>query len=317
MKRITFQKAMSIVVDELRDNGRWGTAHIYQSTARSFLAFLPSSEWLLCQLTPALLKAYEEHLRKQGRKWNTVSTYLRVLRALYNRGVDRNWVPAVPRLFEHVYTGTRMENKRAIPALEMSRLLKEAGKSSAYSTLTREQQSICRIFCLMFLLRGIPFVDLVHLRKRDYTNGIITYRRQKTGRLLSVVVCPEAKRLIEDFISKDATSPYLLPLLRRSGRDEQSYRKYQSILRWLNGSLKLLAHRLGVASPLSSYAARHTWATMAYYCEIHPGIISEAMGHSSITVTETYLKPFREERIDAANREVIAYVHREGRAMSV
>ena len=59
-----------------------------------------------------------------------------------------------------------------------------------------------------------------------------------------------------------------------------------------------------------TYCARHTWATTAYYCEIHPGIISEAMGHSSITVTETYLKPFRNKKIDEANRQVVDFVKR-------
>ena len=57
-----------------------------------------------------------------------------------------------------------------------------------------------------------------------------------------------------------------------------------------------------------TYVARHTWATMAYHCEIHPGIISEAMGHSSIAVTETYLKPFSNKKIDEANRIVISFV---------
>ena len=59
-----------------------------------------------------------------------------------------------------------------------------------------------------------------------------------------------------------------------------------------------------------TYTARHTWATTAYYCEIHPGIISEAMGHSSITVTETYLKPFRSKKIDEANKQVLDFIKR-------
>ena len=59
-----------------------------------------------------------------------------------------------------------------------------------------------------------------------------------------------------------------------------------------------------------TYTARHTWSTTAYYCEIHPGIISEAMGPSSITVTETYLKPFRSKKIDEANRQVVDFVRR-------
>ena len=75
-----------------------------------------------------------------------------------------------------------------------------------------------------------------------------------------------------------------------------------------NYRLSRLKKYMKTAAHLSSYTIRHTWATMAYYCEIHPGIISEAMGHSSIKVTETYLKPFQNEKIDNANSQVISYV---------
>ena len=85
------------------------------------------------------------------------------------------------------------------------------------------------------------------------------------------------------------------------------YHEYQIALRNFNYQLTLLKEILGFTSQLSSYTARHTWATMAYYSEIHPGIISEAMGHSSISVTETYLKPFRNKKIDEANVQVIAF----------
>lgn len=89
---------------------------------------------------------------------------------------------------------------------------------------------------------------------------------------------------------------------------EEAYREYQLALRGFNHQLALLGELLGIKGRLSSYTARHTWATTAYYCEIHPGVISEAMGHSSITVTETYLKPFHSKKIDDANRRIIDFV---------
>lgn len=306
---------MSTVIEELRDTGRWGTAHIYQATGRSFLSFLRSPNLLLCRMTPALLREYEEHLRQKGLKWNTVSTYMKTLRALYNRGVARRWTPAIAGLFTSVYTGTRADIKRALPALDMCRLLKAAEAKVGHSGLTTGQRNTCRLFCLMFLLRGIPFVDLISLRRDDYSEGIITYCRRKTGRVMRVAVSPEAQRLIDELTPVDQPSAYLLPVMHHAGNDAEFYKEYQTALRRMNGQLKLLSRRLGVKSSLSSYSARHTWATMAYYCEIHPGIISEAMGHSSITVTETYLKPFREERIDAANRQVISYVRSGGKSV--
>ena len=103
-------------------------------------------------------------------------------------------------------------------------------------------------------------------------------------------------------------SPYLFPILQSEEGTEAAYREYQSALRAFNQRLAVLRQCLGMQSALSTYAARHTWATMAYHCEIHPGIISEAMGHSSITVTETYLKPFSNRKIDEANQRVISFV---------
>ena len=89
-----------------------------------------------------------------------------------------------------------------------------------------------------------------------------------------------------------------------------AYKEYQLALRNFNYQLELVGKLLGLKDRLSSYTARHTWATTAYYCEIHPGIISEAMGHSSIIVTETYLKPFRSKKIDEANKQVLDFVKR-------
>ena len=149
------------------------------------------------------------------------------------------------------------------------------------------------MFVLMFLLRGLPFVDLAYLRKSDLRDNVIIYRRRKTGRPLSVTLTPEALELLKKYMNRDSHSPYLFPLLKSGEGTKEAYREYQLALRSFNQQLTLLGKVLGLNDRLSSYTARHTWATTAYYCEIHPGIISEAMGHSSIKVTETYLKPFR------------------------
>lgn len=162
----------------------------------------------------------------------------------------------------------------------------------------------------MFLLRGLPFVDLAYLRKSDLRGNVITYRRRKTGRSLSVTLTPEAMLLLEKHISRDLSSPYLFSILHSIEGSQEAYREYQLALRSFNQHLELLGQWLGLESKLSSYTARHTWATTAYYCEIHPGIISEAMGHSSITVTETYLKPFRSRKIDEANNRIVDFVKR-------
>ena len=198
---------------------------------------------------------------------------------------------------------TRADRKRALDKEDMGRLMKELPKRLCLEN--KDLQRTRGLFFLMFLLRGIPFVDLAYLKKKDMDGNAITYRRRKTGKLLTVTLVPEAMKLIKRYMNTDPASPYLFSLISSEEGTETSYKEYQLALRNFNYQLMILKQVLGLTSELSSYTARHTWATMAYYCEIHPGVISEAMGHSSITVTETYLKPFKNKKIDEANVAVI------------
>ena len=296
---VTLQKMFSIIIEELRENSRWGTAHIYQATSNAFSAFVNNQELPLRKLNSAILKRFENHLRQRNCSWNTVSTYMRTLRAVYNRAVDRRIAPYVPHHFRYVYTGTRADKKRALEKEDMERLMKDIPKQ--LHSGNRELQRARGFFILMFLLRGMPFVDLAYLKKHDIDGNVLTYRRRKTGRMLTVTLLPEAVKLIKQHMNTDPASPYLFSLITSGEGTEAAYKEYQLALRNFNYQLMILKQVLGLTSEVSSYTARHTWATMAYYCEVHPGVISEAMGHSSITVTETYLKPFKNKKIDEAN----------------
>ena len=197
-------------------------------------------------------------------------------------------------------------------ASDISSLVRETERSLQTGALPNARQKTRIFFVLMFMLRGIPFVDLAYLHKRDLQGNTLSYRRRKTGRALTVSLTPEAMQMIRMVASRDQDSPYLFPILQSEEGTEAAYREYQSALRGFNQRLNILRRCLGMKSSLSTYAARHTWATMAYHCEIHPGIISEAMGHSSITVTETYLKPFSNRKIDEANQKVISFARSGG-----
>ena len=232
---------------------------------------------------------------------------MRTFRAVYNRAVDLRKASYVPHLFRSVYTGTRADHKRALGDEDMKKVFAKLSRTSGVPLAVYQAQEL---FILMFSLRGMPFVDLAYLRKSDLRDNVITYRRRKTGRPLSVTLTPEAMILVKKYMNRDPSSPYLFPLLKSREGTKEAYREYQLALRSFNQQLMLLGELLGLSDKLSSYTARHTWATTAYYCEIHPGIISEAMGHSSITVTETYLKPFRNKKIDEANKQVLDFVKR-------
>lgn len=304
LKVITFMKQ---VADGLQVGGNFGTAHVYRSSLNAIIAYRGKGDFTFNEVTPEWLKGFEVYLRGRGCSWNTVSTYMRTFRAVYNRAVDIRAAKYIPHLFRSVYTGTRADRKRALNEEDIKRVFTKLPRSSSVTpSMIRAQE----LFILMFLLRGLPFVDLAYLRKSDLHDNVITYRRRKTGRTLSVTLTPEAMLLLEKYMNRDNNSPYLFSILNSREGTKEAYREYQLALRSFNQQLMMLGGLLGLDDKLSSYSARHTWATTAYYCEIHPGIISEAMGHSSITVTETYLKPFRSKKIDEANMQVIDFVKR-------
>ncbi len=295
---------MTQVVDGLQMEGSFGTAHVYKSSLNAIISYYGNRDFTFHEITPEWLKGFEIHLRSRGCSWNTVSTYLRTVRAVYNRAVDSHFAPYVPHLFRTVYTGTRADRKRSLGMEDMKKVFTKMQTSAVSPNMQRVRE----LFVLMFLLRGLPFVDLAYLRKSDLHDNVITYRRRKTGRPLAVTLTPEAMEILKKYMSRDSSSPYLFPILSNREGTKEAYREYQLALRNFNRQLMLLGEILGLGDRLSSYTARHTWATTAYYCEIHPGIISEAMGHSSITVTETYLKPFRNKKIDDANQQVVNFV---------
>ena len=304
LKVVAFMKQ---VAKGLQMEGNFGTAHVYRSSLNAIIAYRGKGDFTFHEVTPEWLKGFEIHLRGRGCSWNTVSTYLRTFRAVYNRAVDCRGAVYVPHLFRSVYTGTRADRKRALCDEDMQKVFAKLPSSPAVTPAMRRTQEL---FVLMFLLRGLPFVDLAYLRKSDLHDNVITYRRRKTGRPLSVTLTREAMVLLKRYMNRDSSSPYLFSLLESREGTKEAYREYQLALRSFNQQLLLLGQLLGLGDRLSSYTARHTWATTAYYCEIHPGIISEAMGHSSITVTETYLKPFRNKKIDEANQLVTDFVKR-------
>ena len=302
---------MPEVIEMLKREGKFPAMHVYACTLRSYEKFCAEERYpknttasLSMQeiFTPERLKEYEDWLAGQQSSPNTISTYMRTLQAVYNRWMSPGIEGYNPVLFKDVYTKVESRPKRALTAEQMEQL-----RNTDFSVLTLRQQQVLTYFLLMFMLRGMPFIDLAHLRKSDLRNRRITYRRHKTGKLMVVDVPPDAMRLLQKYRDK-TDSEYLFPLLHGGLFMEEHHHRYQETLRHFNRELARLMKQLLPGVSVSSYTARHTWATLAYHSGVPVGLISQSLGHSSIRVTMTYLKPFDAEVIDRINRQVISLV---------
>ena len=297
---------MEQVVAVLHSEGRDGSAHVYRGALRRLRHFAVTASCTGSVVSPRFLKQFEGYLLQRQLSWNSVSTYLRMVRAAYNRAVDDGLAPYVPRLFRRVYTGVRSSVRRSLPAGVLGRFLKDGQPLPP----VLERARAC--FALLFMLRGMPFVDLAFLRRCDLRGHWLTYRRRKTGTRITVRVEPEAMTLVRRYAATGGSSPYLFPFIGRPGHDE--YGQYRRALRGLNRQLGALCRfwRLPSAVRVSTYAARHSWASIANFRHYDPELISNAMGHSSVKVTETYFKAFPDTRVARMNRSVIRYVRTVG-----
>ncbi|WP_291597088.1 site-specific integrase, partial [Bacteroides sp.] len=173
MNKSGFSRCGELYIGRLRKEGRHSTAHVYKNALFSFSKFCDTPNVSFRQVTRERLRCYGQYLYECGLKLNTISTYMRMLRSIYNRGVEAGSAPYVPRLFHDVYTGVDVRQKKALAASELHKLLYEDPKSERL----RRTQAIA---ALMFQFCGMSFADLAHLEKSALESNVLRYNRIKT-----------------------------------------------------------------------------------------------------------------------------------------
>ncbi len=294
-KKMTVQEFMRRQIEGLEDDERFGTARNYRKALNSFTEYAGDGHLSFAALTERFVAGYNAWLLRRGVVRNTVSFYMRIWRAVYNRAVGQRLVEqAFP--FRHVYTGIARTRKRAVGEEVIVRLAGLDLESSRPLRLARD------LFLFSFYTRGMAFVDMAYLKKTDVRDGAIRYVRHKSAQVLSVRLEPCMKEIMERYAFSG--SPYVFPLLTDGGEGE-AYRQYESALGYYNRCLKRLSDLLGLEQGLSSYMSRHSWASVARNHQVPVAVISEGMGHSSEQTTRIYLAALENAVIDDANRRII------------
>ena len=282
-------------IQKFVDANRLGTALNYGKTMKCFKEFLKGKNPPFIEMTECLIANYNVFLIQRGLVRNSISFYMRIMRAVYNKAVRQKLVEQ-SHPFTEVYTGIDRTRKRAVPEsiiIQLHRLELEAGTPLA----------LCRdIFIFSYCTRGMAFVDIAYLRKSNLQNGMICYARRKTGQLLSVRIEPSIQRIIDRYADSD--SPYVFPILNSLDANE-AYEQYQVALNTHNRLLGRLSEMLGCGCKLTSYTSRHSWATAARNHNVPISVISQGMGHTSEQTTQIYLTMLENSVIDDANKGII------------
>lgn len=289
-------------IARLTQEARLGTARNYQRTLNSFSDFLGEADLPFTAFTEALVEEYNAYLMRRGVVRNTISFYMRILRAVYNRAVRQRLAePGTP--FVNVYTGIDRTRKRAVDEQLIARLRNLDLSDSAALALARD------LFIFSYCTRGMAFIDMAFLRKCDLAGGEIHYVRRKTGQRMTVRLEACMREIVRRYERRTWDMPYVFPLLT-AREPARAYAQYQVALNYYNRLLKRLSQRLGLEGGLSSYTSRHSWATAARNHRVPITVISAGMGHTSERTTQIYLSSLESSVIDCANRKILSALNR-------
>lgn len=289
----SFFRFMEGVIARLKQLDKERTAENYAATLNSFMRFRQGNDIQLDEINSDLMIEYEAYMKAQGIAMNTVSFYMRILRAVYNRAVEKG-LTEQRNPFRHVYTGIDKTVKRAIPLKAIKRI------KGLDLSLNPSLEFARDMFMFSFYTRGMSFIDMAYLKKKDLQNGILSYRRRKTGQQLFI----RWEKCMQEIVSKHPTNgtEYLLPIIKKVGNEQ---RQYRNALRLINNKLKEIATMAGLQVNLTMYVSRHSWASIAKNKNVPLSVISEGMGHDSEATTQIYLASLDNSLVDKANEMIL------------
>ena len=281
-------------IARLKRLGKIRTSETYTAALRSFNGFMNDKEVLFDQINSDLIAEYEAYLKGRGNSPNTVSFYMRILKSVYNRAVEEG-LTEQRHPFKSVYTGVEKTLKRAISLNHLKRI-------KGLDLSLKPNLDFARdMFLFSFYTRGMSFIDMAYLRKKDLQNSILSYRRRKTGQQLFI----KWEKCMQEIVDKYPVNEteYLLPIIIQ--RDVDYRKQYTNELHRVNHLLKKIGKQLGLSIPLTMYVGRHSWASVAKSRNVPISVISEGMGHDSENTTQIYLASLDTSVVDKANKKIL------------
>ena len=293
----SFFALMEYRISNLEESGQERTAQNYRGALRMFKKFRQNKDIPAGNISELLVEEFEVYLKMSGNSLNTISYYMRILKAVYNFGVKKKWIKENLYPFQGAFTGTEKTAKRAVDDKTVQKLVELNLNNKPGLDLARD------IFLFSVYTRGMCFIDIASLSRENINGNILVYKRHKTNQRIQVALEDCTRSIIQKYADLMDGLGFLFPLLYHPGRNKVT--QYATSLHIYNERLEKISQMLGLALPFTSYTSRHTWATLAKENGVKIGVISEAMGHTSEETTRIYLALLNNSALDEANGVVI------------
>ena len=278
---------------------RDGTAKTYSDSLASFSSFRNGKDITFDDLNEDIINQYEAWMKNKGLKRNSSSCYLRTFKTLYLKAVELG-LTEDKDIFRHVFTGFATTTKRAISIDAIKAIRKLNLENNPALAFARD------MFMLSLYLQGMAFVDIAYLKKSDIRNGQLRYSRKKSGQTLTISWEKPMQEIVDAYSHLTKDTPYLLPIItKQDGTERKQYEKAEHNV---NRNLKKIGEMAGLHIPLTTYVARHSWASIMRDMGNDITVVGKGLGHSDIKTTQIYLSTIDNSTVMKANKRFLGRI---------
>lgn len=306
IKAKTVEEFYLSLIEDLKQKGRIGNSYAYLNSYNTLRNFNKGKKlnYTFSHIDVPFCKKFEDWMRSKGNKDTTLSYQFRTLRATYNKAIEAKIVareknPFIEYKLSHFNTKTI---KRALSKNDILKLINaNCNGQSKLRQLTHD------LFSFSYLCGGISFVDIANLTHQNIVEDRLIYQRQKTHGNINLLLSKEASTIIAKYSTYQQEAAYLFPILhcKRHITPMQKSNRVHKICHQVNTELRKFAQELGITAEVTTYVARHSFATILKKSGVNIGIISQALGHQDIKTTQIYLSKFDNEQVDDAMKNLL------------
>ena len=304
-KPVTVEDFLTSHIQQLRENGKVGNSYAYLNLRTTLQNFYGKKlNFNFSAVHVPFCNKFESWMRKNKFEDTTMHYYFRTLRATYNKAVeakcaDREKSPFIEYKLSRFSTKTK---KRALSKESVKKILK-----MDCSAMSEKARLAHDVFSFSYYCGGISLVDVANLTPDNIIDGRLIYERQKTHGMINLVMLDEAKTIIERYAAYQNRAGYLFPILdkRKHVTPMQKFNRVRKLCTQLNKELHKITAKLKIKENVTTYVARHSFATVLKKSGVNIGIISQALGHQDIKTTQIYLSEFDNEQVDSVMHNLL------------
>jgi site-specific recombinase XerD len=294
----TFFTFTSKIIEDLRQSNRIGTSNSYQSVLNVIKVFRDGKDLSFDELTLSFIKDFEIYHLSKGNSYNGLAVYLKTIRAIYNQAIKQGFADKDSYPFDNYTIRLTRTRKRAI-SIESIRKIENLEIPKGEKLYLYKN-----IFLMSFYMMGTSFSDLAHLKLKNIKDGRVFFVRQRTKRPYDIKINEPLRSIFSEYIINKEEDDYVLPIIMRKKYVNQHKDVTWSRQRY-NKGLKQLGKKAGIEENLTSYVARHTFASTANNLEVPVTAISQMLGHEKLTTTQVYLADINKSVIDNYNERIV------------